>query len=225
MSRLLPFVLAALCASCVSNGLGYRDHEEDPDVLLAELLDEYEHPSNDRIVLDRDRARNRLAALSFEFPAHVPTLLANALVAFEERDDVAAQRYLDRLFAIQPIHPEAAVLRSRLGLRQGNLPAAKRMLENHLRHAPDHAGLHEALAEVLFLEGDFDAALARCDIAEDLGAPDWRMAFNRGLIAETEGELMDAAKHYAEALKCNPDMAQAESRMHGVQAVLNHQSR
>lgn len=225
MKLLLATLLLASASSCVSNGLGYRDHEVDPDVRLAELLDEYEHMKNDRIVVDQGRARNMIEALSFDYPAHVPTLLANAMISFEEADYVNSQRYLDRLFSVRAIHPEAAVLRSRLSLREGNVPAAEKLLSDHIRHAPDHHALHEAMAEVYFLTARYEEALQSVAVAEDLGAPDWRMSFNRGLIAETRGNLQQAAGHYAEALQCNPEMRDAERRMLGVQAYLKQQSR
>ena len=213
------------------------------DERLSELLSDYEHakeggaglcPCNGdfdedawgrcskggHIVVDCDRVRNRIRALAFEFPAHVPSLLANAMIALEERDRIEAQRYLDQLFAIQPVHPEGAVLRSRLALEDGNLPAAKKRIEEQLRHVPGHAGLHEALAEILFLERRYADALERIDIAEELGAPAWRAAFNRGLIAESQGELAIAADFYTAALELRPDMTQAADRLQGVRAVL-----
>ena len=221
----LIIAVAALASSCVSNGLGYRDHEPSPDVRLAAALEEYEAAELNRIVADQGRARNKIEALSFEYPAHVPTLLANGLISFEEADFVNSQRYLDRLFSVQAIHPEAALLRSRLALQQGNAAAAEKLLGDHLRHVPDHHGLHEAMAEVYFLTGRFGEAMTSVAIAEDLGAPDWRMAFNRGLIEETQENLEAAATHYDEALKCNPDMSDAESRLLGVRARLRQQSR
>ncbi len=242
--RLLICLTLLLATSCVSNRAGYRDQRCDPDQRLADLLEDYERaktagsrncecrndwktegysdcPDGGHIVIDCDRVRNRIQALSFEYPTHVPSLLANGMIAFEERDRVASQRYLDRLFGVQPIHPEAAVLRSRLGLEEGNLPASKKLIEDQIRHVPDHAGLHEALAEILFLEGRFEEARDRISIAEELGAPLWRMAFNRGLIAETEGDFNLATTMYEVALEHNSDMTQASARLSGVKAVMN----
>ncbi len=242
--RLLLCLLLLLTTSCISNRVGYRDQRCDPDQRLADLLQDYDRAKTadasncacrgqwrtesygkcrdgGHIVVDCDRVRNRIQALSFEYSRHVPSLLANAMIAFEERDHGSSMRYLDLLFEVQPVHPEAAVLRSRLGLAEGNLPAAKKLIEDQIRHAPDHPALHEALAEILFLEGRYDQARDRIGVAETLGAPSWRMAFNRGLIAETEGDLEHARSMYTIALEIKPDMAQAAARLNGVQAVMN----
>ena len=239
--RLLLCLALLFASSCLSNGVGYRDQRCDPDERLADLLADYDRAGNsgscqcegDRdadgysicgegghIVIDCDRVRNKLEALSFEYTRHVPALLANGMISFEERDHITAQRYFDRLFAVQPIHPEAAVMRSRLGLREGNIPAARKLITEHIRHVPDHAGLHEAYAEILFLDGLYDEAREQIGIAEQLGAPIWRMAFNRGLIAETEGDLNHAITMYTVALEIKPDMAQASARLKGAQAVM-----
>lgn len=239
--RYLLFLALFFVSSCLSNGVGYRDQRCDPDEQLSDLLADYDLAGDSgccecegaweadgyshcgeggHIVIDCDRVRNKLEALSFEYPRHVAALLANGVIAFEERDRVNAQRYFDRLFAVQPIHPEAAVMRSRLGLQEGNMPAAKKLIEEHIRHVPDHAGLHEAYAEILFLDGRYEEARERIAIAEELGAPIWRMAFNRGLIAETEGDLEHAITMYTVALEIKPDMAQASARLNGAQAVM-----
>ena len=244
MSRIAILLLGLLCSSCISNAVGYREQCIDPNVRLARLVEDYDRskepggeycgcwpdweaddwkpcPESGHIVVDPDRVWNRIETLALEFPRHTPTLLANAMIAYEERDRIKSQRYLDQILSLERVHPDAAVLRSRLALEDGNLKSAKRLVEEHIRHAPNHSGLREAFAGILFLEGSHEDARHQVRIAEELGAPAWRMAFNLGLIAETQGSLRQAVEFYSSALNLKPDMPAALARLQGVTAQLN----
>lgn len=243
--RLFLFVLPLLAASCISNKLGFREQCCDPDIRLEKLLHAYERSQEPggpwcacyedldecdwiaegwecgddaHVIVDCDRIRNQIERHSFEFPRHLPGLLANAVISYDERDRVKAQRYLDQLFRLEPAHAEAAVMKSRLVLEEGNLPAAKRLVSEQIQLAPDHAGLREAHANILFLEARYDLAREEMRIAEQLGAPPARMAFNLGLIAETQGDLDGAFALYTAALELEPEMGRASSRLKGVNA-------
>jgi tetratricopeptide (TPR) repeat protein len=98
------------------------------------------------------------------------------------------------------------------------LPSAKRLLEEQVHLTPDHAGLRESYSAVLFLEGDLSGANKELDAAERLGAPAWRVAFNRGLIAEKAGDGRKALQQYEVAAAANPDFKPAQSRLAGNRA-------
>ena len=47
-------------------------------------------------------------------PRHVPTLVANAALAYEGGDPVRAQKYLDQALRVDPGHVQATLLRIRI---------------------------------------------------------------------------------------------------------------
>lgn len=228
MSRLMIVLCAAfaLCAGCRSPAQGYRTEVVDPDARLRELWDLYtagEHSLNARrgeVVFDHARVVNELRRLSLEFPGHVPSRFANAVVAWKAGEFDRAGGYLDEMLRLQPVHPDAAVLRARVSIAQGNLDGAERLLERQIDLSPDHAGLHEALAKTRFLRGDDAGTLEELELAGRLGAPRWRIAFHRGLLAERAGDLATARARYEEALEANPGVARARSRLDGLRARL-----
>jgi tetratricopeptide (TPR) repeat protein len=219
----LPVLLVLITSGCTTYSFGHRSRECDPDKRLAELVEMYErgksgkHDSSD-ILLDCDRARLELERLSLEFPHHTPTLMVNAVYAYDAREIEKAQRYLDTLFRVQPAHAHAGVLRSRIAIAEGNLPLARRVLETQIRYAPDQAGLHETYSFVLYMSREYEAAGAEITLAERLGAPPWRVAFNRGLIAEESGQEAEARRQYQAALDANPGHQEAKSRLSGMNA-------
>lgn len=229
MNRITTLIFVAslaLTSSCLSNSYGHRPTNCDPDERLEQLLRNYEDAKtnvhrgepSDHILVDCDRVRVEIERLSVEFPRHVPTLMANARLAFEAHEPVKAQRYLDSLFNIQPVHPEAAVLRAQIAIGEGNLSFAKRLLENQVNYTPDHYGLRETWSATLYMSGDLAGARTQLEVAEKLGAPTWRVAYNRGLIAEAAGDKGEAMKQYEAAVAGNPDFKPAQARLSGKRA-------
>ncbi len=205
------------------------ENPHDPSVLLRDLLAAWqetrdagwsceESAAQSSPIIDCERISREIARLAVTFPRNPDILLANASIAHAMRRPEEAQVYLDRLLQIQPIRPDAAVLRSRIAVSDGNLRLARRVLEEQIELVPDHAGLREALASVLYLEGETDAARRSLTTAERLGAPPWRVAYNLGLIAESESRLDEATHHYEEALRHAPDFDPARARLKGLKA-------
>ncbi len=206
-----------------------QENPHDPNVLLRDYLLAWEEgrakgwnceerAARSSPLIDCERITRDIARLAVDFPRHPDVLLANASISYAMRRPEEAQAYLDRLIRLQPIEPDAAVLRSRIALGDGNLRLARRILEEQIELVPDHAGLREALASVLYLEGDTEAARRSLSAAARLGAPDWRVAYNRGLVAEAEDKPDEAASHYQEALAAAPEFLQARSRLRGLEA-------
>jgi len=219
---LVGIVLLAACQTAVP---GYRYEGLGPDERLLDLAEAYEaqadaggaggDPSK---LVDGQRLTNELRRLHVEYPTHAPTLFMLAQVTFDEGRPERAAAYLDDLFATHPMHPEGGLLRSRIAIGEGNLTAARRVLEQQIRYVPDHAGLREALGSVAYMEGDLDAARVDVEMARRLGAPLWRVAFNLGLIEEAAGNHEVAAERYEVALRERPDFAPAASRLAGIRA-------
>ncbi len=202
-------------------------HPDDPSVLLRQRLLAWQSVRDqgwtceDRVgqsspLVDCQRITRDIARLAVDFPRHPDILLANASIAHAMRRPREAQGYLSRLLEIQPNQPDAAILMSRIALADGNLRLARRVLDEQIELVPDHAGLREALASVLYLEGNTGDAQRALDAAFRLGAPPWRVAYNRGLIAEAEVRPEAAASYYEEALREAPDFLRARSRLRGL---------
>ena len=165
-----------------------------------------------------DRLRLEVARLAVICAGFVPTLMANAVLSYDDHQSVQSQQYLDEILAQPRPFPDAAALRARIAIEEGNLPFARRMLEQQIRLVPDHAGLHETYAAALYLDGRMLEAAAELTMAAALGAPSWRIAYHRGLIEEAGGRFVEAGRFYAEALQGNPGWPPAESRLKALRA-------
>lgn len=166
------------------------------------------------------QSRSDIEYLSHVCPSDQRALMANAILAYDARDLAKAQQLLDVLFSLQRIYPEAAVLRARIALEEGNTPFAVRFLTQAVRTSSDHAGLREVYASSLYLSGRWDEAGSQLMAAERLGAPRWRIAYHRGLIEEARHNLEAAHRYYAETLKANPSWKPAASRLKGLTALI-----
>ncbi len=166
----------------------------------------------------RSRAfiRRQAQNLSFRHPRHVPTRWLLAVMAYEAKDPIDATRHLDTLLRLQPVHPEAVMLRTRIDLEEGNASHATRLLTSQVRVRPDHAGLRESLASAYFMSGDHKRALQALDSAETLGGAADRIAYNRGLIAEDQGNVEQARTFYEQALALSPNWRQPRARLDGL---------
>lgn len=171
-------------------------------------------------VVDCDGIAIELRRLAAAFPNRPRVLYANGLVAWEEGYPSRAIAWLDALLARDPAHVEGVVLRARLALDEGNLPFARRLLEDAIALVPDSALLHETLASVAYLERDEDAAARELRLALALGAPPWRINYHFGLLAEARGDLNDASGFYARALDENGAFGPARTRRAAIAARL-----
>lgn len=221
----LACVLAALAASCSTPFEGYRQEQRGADERLAELValmdDQSEQggaPGGEHDLADSGRLLNELRRLNQDYPAHAPTLFALATKTYEAGQRERADAYLDQIFDLEPVHPEAGVLRAQLALRDGNLSAARRVLEQQIRYTPDHPGLREAHGSVLYFAGELEPARVELERARRLGAPPWRVAFNLGLIEEADGNVTLAMERYQVATRLNTDFRPAASRLAGLEA-------
>jgi predicted Zn-dependent protease len=154
--------------------------------------------------------------LSAICPGHPPTLLAGAIVAYEARQLVKAQHFLDQIFEHPVIHPDAATLRARIAIEEGNLPFARRLVEEQIQLTPDHAGLREVHGAALYLSGRLDEARRELQAALAFGAPEWRVAYHLGLVEESAGNIPAAIVQYTAALSRNPGWRAAQSRLNAL---------
>lgn len=215
MRQSILVVMAMLfLVACTTNPWD-RAEVADPDRELNELLRELDEARREgEGVPEIEWEIRRLAVF---VPRHVPTKMANALIAYRNTDRSLAQQYLDGIFDIQPSHPEAAMLRSTIAIEEGNAPYARKLLAQQIKFRPDHAGLHEHQAGVLYLLQDYEASRAAIDRAARLGAPPWRVAYHLGLLEEATGNTAAATRYYNDCLDVNPAWEPARARLIGLE--------
>ena len=191
-----------------------------PDARLAAVLEPLESARGNGCVArdECDRLQREIARLTVICPGHAPTLMANAVLAYDDHRPAESQQYLDEILAQPRTYPDAAALRARIAIEEGNLPYARRLLEQQIRLVPDHSGLHETYAAALYLDGRMPQAIDELSMAAALGAPAWRVAYHRGLIEEASGRLAEASRFYSDALQGNPGWTPAESRLKALRA-------
>jgi len=224
--RILAFLLTATFISC-----GRQAAVRPPtDCLRADArLGDLWHALEDvrssgdgcRTAAGADRCedlRHEIERLTYVCPNHSPALMANAILAYDARNPVKAQQLLDSLLAIPTLHPDAAVLRGRIALEEGNVPFALHFLEEQMRLSADHAGLRETYAAALYVAGRFEEARTYLMQAANLGAPPWRVAYHRGLLEEAAGAPLAALVQYDQALKLKPDWSLPAARAKGLRA-------
>lgn len=219
-------ILALLLPACEGLAPHPRSGPADPDLRLDLLLREHELAAgagvvraHEQVVVDVGRIHNEIDRLTLEFPNHVPTLMAAAQLAFEGGEMVKAREYLDRVAGIDPTRADASVLLARIALQQGSIAGARRLLVAQLDRTPQVAELHEVLACVHFVSGEFERASAELSLAAALGGDPARIACNRGLIAERRGDAVTARSEYERALAADPGISLAAGRLQAIAAM------
>lgn len=219
-TTLVAALLAGACASRYPPSRPVLRQEcLDPDAQLASVLKPYEELRAAGCTQECASLRREIERLAVVCPTHAPTLMANAVLAYDDRRLEVAQQLLDQILGQGSSHPDAAVLRARIALEEGNLPFAGRLLRQQITLVPDHAGLHETLGGALFLSRQYAEATRVLSTAAALGAPKWRISYHLGLVDEAEGRLDDAARRYTEALAGNPGWAPAQSRLNALKST------
>jgi tetratricopeptide (TPR) repeat protein len=226
MNVFLAGVVGALLTSagCATSGTSRgRSECDEPDIRLAASLEPLEGATPRGCSSGGTAGMPSCAELKREIerlavvcPAHAPTLMAAALIAYDAGQSARAQQFLDQIFERPRRYPNAAVLRTRIAIEDGNLPFARRFVEEQIRFTPDHPGLREMHGAVLYLTGQFVEARKALAAAGALGAPAWRVAYHTGLLEEAAGRRDAAMKAYTECIEKNPSWAPAVSRLNAL---------
>ncbi|MCU0725512.1 MAG: hypothetical protein MUE73_06960 [Planctomycetes bacterium] len=231
--KALHLVLTLSCLAVVAcNALSpsRMSRPTDPDAEVARITAEWDRvaggqPSEHYGLLEPDESWNETMGrlldeaefLALEHPRHLPALTLCAALCCELRRSDEAVAYLDIARDVDPTHAEAAILRSRIALEQGNHPYALRLLDEQVALHPDRPEVFETRAAIFFLTGRPQEALQDLTVAEKLGAPAWRVAYNRGLVAESQQRPDVAAVHFANCLALNPGFEPARARLRGAE--------
>lgn len=230
LHKVLPFLLAAGAAFGLSSCAGRRMQVAAPACIhskeelretwqmLQELRAEAGTCGGEKAGVC-DSLRLRIEAIEQTCPQLPEAQLASAILAFERRQLPKAQAILDAMLAAAPGDADASLLRARIALDEGNLPFALRFLARQVQAAGNHAGLRETYASALYLNGDLEGARAQLQYARKLGAPEWRVAYDLGLIAEAAKDWVSARAQYREAQKLRPDWTPPANRLKTLDAV------
>lgn len=223
-------MIAAVVGGC-ANMDSYRSAYPEPNDRLDHVLALYRidseqgsecheitRPPNE--TLDCMRLLTELDRLVMEFPNHRRILMANAIFSYKAERKEVAQLMLDRLLAQGGSQPEAAILRARIALEQGNIIGAVQLLERQAMLAPSNLDLRSALASAYFASGDYDRArnlLGTTGMASHNPPVHW---YHLGLIAEAEEKWQEACEHYQQALGFDPAFVPARARAVGLARYL-----
>ncbi len=226
-SPLRAAIIACLFSTACASSPLLRQQCFNPDAQLAEIMQPYEAARATGCGVGTKqpegslcgRYEQEIARLGVICPTHAPTLMANAVIAYDGGNPVESQQFLDFILSQPRAFPDAAVLRARIAIEQGNIPFARRLLEQNIKLVPDHSGLHEVYAAALYLDGDIADSRNALTMAGVLGAPRWRIAYHLGLLEEAAGRNEEASRLYAEALTGNPGWMPADSRLKALRAL------
>jgi len=223
--HLLALGLALLVPACnlgpyAKHGIGGPDEQLAALVgtWRAERRGDAEVQPDGHIIVDPDRTRTAVERLALDYPAHAKILLACAVIAYESGDVASAESWLDLLVSSRTAPPEALALRARIDIEQGDLPTARTLLDRQLVLSPDCPDLHEAAAALAWIEGRSADARHELDVAQRLGAPAWRVAYDNGVVAESAGLMDEAAAAFRAALQARPGWAQPAQRLRALDA-------
>jgi hypothetical protein len=103
-----------------------------------------------------------------------------------------SQQFLDLILSQPRAFPDAAVLRAQIAIEDGNIPFAKRLVVQQIRLVPDHAGLHEAYAAALYLDGNMVEARSELTLAARSARPGGVWLYHLGLLEEAGGRTDNA---------------------------------
>ncbi len=224
------FLSILLCSACATSPYDRQLYETActvPDLQLAEawelLVEARSAPGGCSLNAEGQNScqvlQDEIERIAFVCSNHNPSLMTSAVLSHERGERVKALQRLNTIFELVNVHPEAAALRARIALEEGNVPFALTFLKQHLELSPDHAPLREAYAAAMFLSGDLDGAETQLKIAENLGAPRWRIAYHLGLFEERRGQEKHARGLYQEAAELRPGWNVPLARIKGLLAI------
>ncbi|MFT7052486.1 MAG: tetratricopeptide (TPR) repeat protein [Psychromonas sp.] len=147
------------------------------------------------------------------FPNNEKAQMLNAFLFYEHGRREQATFLLDQLLQQNKPRPEAAIMRSKMAMEEGNLNLAQSILLQQINQNPIYSELHETLAAVYYLKDDYVKALQALSRAEQFGAPDWRVSFHRGLVFENQGLREAACLQYLKTSQIKSDFLLATSRI------------
>ncbi|UTW08470.1 tetratricopeptide repeat protein [Pseudomonas benzenivorans] len=222
--RLALALALILLGGCGTFGQQRTQATEDPNVQVDRVLAHYRATLASGLAcqtategwsepVDCDGLLREVMQLYAAFPHNERVIMLAAVLAEQSGRSPQAAYLLDQLLGGHKPRPEAAVLRSRIAMEEGNLALARTLLKQQIRLNPRHPHLYETLAAVHYLDRNYAAALHSLSMSERVGAPGWRAAYHRGLIYEQQNRNAAACQQYRLAAAGNPQFLAPESRL------------
>ena len=223
VSVLILLLLLVTLAGCAAKPQKYVTDVVDPGLEVDRLLGLYlENMSKGRSCTgdlgndsfqECDGVLRRLSQIYVAYPDNERVNMAMAIVGYQSGQVEKARFVLDQLLAKGLPRPEAAVLRARIALEEGNVNRARTLLEVQVRQNPMHPELHEMLAATHYANRKFPESMTSLALAERLGAPEWRIAYHRGLIFEARKNQPAACEQYVTSYSRNRDFHAPRGRL------------
>ena len=219
-SKTLPITaLAAMLLTACSSTQTVAPYE--PDQQLNNLLAQHHISAGSGLEchqqpqqrVDCHALANQLGALTLRYPHHSEINLIAALVYFQTGRTIDSQQLLDKVLSQAKPMPEAAILRSRIALQEGNINLARTLLNRQLQLVPDHPELYASLASTYYLEGRYEQSQSMLQTADRLGAPAWRTSYHLALVHEAQQHWPTACQYYVQTLNRQPAHAKSLSRL------------
>jgi hypothetical protein len=225
MFKTVLMILVALLALAACGSMDdYRDNYPDPDERLNHLLALYNDALTQQTscfeilrpasaITDCSRLQVEIERLHYDFPGHERTMMTLGVLYYSSGRLDRAQLLLDQLLSRSGAYPEAAVLRSRIALEEGNLALATSVLGRQLTQSPGNPDLLSAMASVYYTAGNYSAARNLLDSPTSGPGWPWVTAYHRGLLAESTQDWMGACFNYQQSLQMKPGYSPAISRV------------
>ncbi len=231
IKSLWPLLAKTLCVLSILVGLlactsldGYREANPDPDDRLDDLLILIEYQNSLRNeCLDIARPTSALGdcgrivveaeRILSDFPTHERTMMTLSILYYQMNRLDRAQYVLDQLLNIPGARPEAAILRSMIALKEGNVKLAASVLTRQILLAPENDELRSALASVYYSQGEIQRARTVLNMSNETNKHQWLLSYHNGLLAETEKDWLAACSLYSSALRMQPNFGPARSRV------------
>ena len=226
--KMLSVVFIVILSGCASRGgLSSEKAEFDPNTRIDEILMTYqaelEEGSSCRVAtkawsetIDCEGLLREAMALYAAYPNNERVKLATAAMLYQSGRAIDAAYLLDQILKYHQPRPEAAILRSRISIESGNLAFAKKLVKEQIQLNPTYHDLHELLASIHFLNRDYAESFNTLIRSEQLGAPNWRVSYHRGLIFEKQGKYEAACQQYFSSVSQKPSFAAPEGRIIGL---------
>lgn len=135
-------------------------------------------------------------------PDCAPAMTSLAALLLDQGKVEEAYTQASRAVKLRPQNPEGQLVLARAFERKGHPDFAQRCLENALRAAPDHVGLHRARVDLLLSSGHLPKAMMALTDARQRGLRDGRLQLLEARILHQMGER-GQARHAYESLRAD----------------------
>lgn len=129
--------------------------------------------------------------------------LAEALIRAGKYDD--AREHLGALAHIEDRDPVVLLLRTEIAKGEGNLRAARELLNEAAGKFPENDNVFFQRALLVFEQGLYDDAMADLNTALELNPGSWQAMRTRGVVHSRRGNRDRAVRDFRRAVEANPE--------------------